>query len=64
MSSPNEEEAIKELEKRDFVEELKPIFSAKWVEKFVRYFLVTLASALMLIIITNYIINYIHTPRL
>jgi hypothetical protein len=58
-----EEKAQKELDKRDYTEELKGVFSLKWVEKVVFWFIVLIATGVFTIIITNYILNYVHIPK-
>lgn len=64
MVTKNEKDAIEELEKRDFVIELKSVFSLKWVEKFILIFLVAVAMAILSFIITNYIVAYMRAPQI
>ena len=59
----NEKEAIDELKKRDFIEELKKVLSLKWVEHVVFWAIVLLATGVAGIIVTNYVLNYIHLPK-
>ena len=55
----SQEEKIKELEKIHLVNDLKPIFSEKWVEKTWKWVLIFIAVGLAGKLLTTYIIDYI-----
>jgi len=62
MAKEKEKTAQEKLDKINFVQELKVVFSMKWVETVVKYFLVAVAIAIVGLIITNYVISFIHLP--